>query len=184
MGGNTWKLDFDGLAGKRLTGVKSMRNKWKKKSLFLITLIMPVIFAKLWGNKIMIFENLDLEEADSWLINRLMYFQPQSHSVFGEWHGSRMGFPRAPALHRMWVQGSAASPGDCHRQDKAVLLQAQALPAHCHNFKYLSSAANHGRKKNPDYKLHCSPEQQAAFCQEKNNSISFGSRWKFAHKYL
>lgn len=151
---------------------------------------MPVIFAKLWGNKVMIFENLDLAEADSRLTNLLMYFQPQSHSISGEW--TIVGFDMAAA----WASpGPLPCPecgcralqhpqGGCHTQDKAVLLQAQALPAHCQNFKHLSSAANHGRKKPHNYKLHCSPEQQAAFCQEKNNSISFGSRWKFAHKYL
>lgn len=103
----------------------------------------------------MIFENLDLAEADSWLTNLLMYFQPQSHSISGEW--TIVGFDMVAA----WASpGPLPCPecgcralqypqGGCHTQDKAVLLQAQALPAHCQNFKYLSSAANHGRKKNP-----------------------------------
>lgn len=129
------------------------RGETNEKKLIILT--MPVIFAKLWGNKVMIFENLDLAEADSRLTNLLMYFQPQSHSISGEW--TIVGFDMVAA----WASpGPLPCPecgcralqhpqGGCHTQDKAVLLQAQALPAHCQNFKYLSSAANHGRKKTP-----------------------------------
>lgn len=146
----------------------------KKKKLFLIILVIPVIFAKLWGNKVMI---LRIWSGRSWLmVNQPSHVLSASislsfwwvnHSSF--WHSSRMGFPRAPVTAKIKLfccklrhcQPTARISSTC------LLLQTMA-----------------GVKKPNDYKLHCCPEQQAAFCQEKNNSISFGSRWKFAHKYL
>lgn len=86
----------------------------------------------------------DLAEADSWLTNLLMYFQLQSHSVFGEW--TTISFD---TVEEWAFPGSLPCTGCCHSQDKAVLLQTGALLTHHQNIKYLSSAANHSRRRKP-----------------------------------